>query len=93
MCCPLVVPVDTRKAYVFYKEPDENYISGSLCTHSAAGSVEEITTSADDYLYFSATSQGNDIHPTFLNSSNYMIHMNYTYGSGWGAAKPFKRLP
>jgi hypothetical protein len=81
-----VVPLTNSKVYVVYTR-NELTVKGRLWNGSSLENEETASTStiARSWL-FCAISDGDHVHLAFTKSSTFdLIHVIYTYGSGWGS--------
>ena len=80
-----ILPLTEGKAYVLYNNRYETY--GRLWNGSTWESQETVTTTdLQDSSYFSAVTEGGDVHYVFLRSGTYdILYRKRTYGTGWDA--------
>lgn len=80
-----ILPLTEGKAYVVYNDRYDTY--GRLWNGFTWESQETVTTTdLQDSSYFSAVTEGDDVHYVYLSSSTYDIfYRKRTYGIGWSA--------
>lgn len=80
----ITIPLTDGKMYAIYSH--DSWHRGKLWSDSSWGGEETIATGAQDYAWFSAVNEGDDVHIVYLKATSYdLAYKKRTYGVGWGS--------